>query len=114
MTLEEFCRHYTLHDSVIGNLQYENGELRIYCEFCNFMQENYNENDPKNSDVVITFRNARYSVTDGFIVNEAGFLSQKLNGDTLVFILENGIGTYGELSVKADSVKVDVLRSYSL
>ena len=32
MALEEFCRRYTLHDSVIGNLQYENGELRIYCD----------------------------------------------------------------------------------
>lgn len=114
MTLKEFEQTYELHDSVLENIEYINGELRIFCCLCDFMQENYTEGKPTNSDIVITFRNACHSVTEGFNVKDAGILKHELNGDTLVFILENGVGTYGELSVQAGSVDVNVIRSYDI
>ena len=114
MTLKEFNEKFLMHDSVIEHIERRNGDLLIYCGFCNFMQKSYTEISPANSDIVLTFRNAVYSITDGFNVNDAGFLTQKLSGETLVFGLENEPGIYGEISIQADSVEIEVIRTYNL
>ena len=60
MTLSEFNDQYFFHDSILNKLEYSDGELRLFCEFCDFMQENYDDKDDANSDIIVVFQNAEY------------------------------------------------------
>lgn len=114
MTLTEFNNKYYFHDSVIYKLEYQSSTLTIYCQFCNFMQADYKDSDYANSDIIITFRNATYTLTANFQIVDAGIIDQIVIGNKMKLFLENYSNQYGELEITAEYIEVKKLRSYNL
>ncbi len=114
MTLDELNNKYYFHDSIIRGLECQSENVILHCNFCDFMQKDYKESDFTNSDIVLTFHNATYKLSDIFPLSNAGILTQKISGNTLTFCMENGPDTYGELEITADSIEVTRVRSYNL
>lgn len=114
MTLAELNQKYNFHDSILERMTYHENELKLYCQFCNFMQRNFDIHAYTNSDMLFIFHQAFYEISDHFCIKESGFLHQKLQGNTLSFFLENNPDEYGHLSIRAESVEIIRLRSYNL
>ena len=87
--------------------------LKLYCQFCDFMQKDYQECQPTNSDILILFRNASFS---GQFFQDCEILSQKLIDDnTICFFLANeNHSDFSEFSVSADDVQMRVNMKYNL
>ncbi len=113
MTLLELNENYYFHDSVLEKIEFINNDLKLHCQFCNFMQENYNNEDDANSDIIVVFHNAVYAM-DGDWENEASFLNQRIQDDSIVFFMESSPVKFGNLIINADSVDVIMLSSYNL
>jgi hypothetical protein len=114
MNLNEFNEKYYLHDSVIDKIEYQSNTLTIYCQFCEFMQDDYKESDFANSDIIITFHNSTYSLTPDFQIEDAGIIDHSVSESTITLRLENFPDQYGELKISADIVEVRKLRYYNL
>ena len=114
MTLSELNNKYNFHDSILDKLEYSAGELKIYCEFCDFMQDYYDNKDDANSDIIVVFHNAEYKTNGKWQFCYAGFLDQKIENDSIVFFMESSPCECGELLIKASSVEVIKVRTYSL
>lgn len=114
MTLSEFNDDYYFHDSILNKLEYSNGELKLYCEFCNFMQENYDDKEHTNSDIIVIFHNSEYKISGKWQVCESCFLDQRLENDSIIFFMESSPYEFGELSIKADSAEILKVRTYNL
>lgn len=71
MTLLELNKSYYFHDSVLEKIEYINNDLKLYCQFCNFMQTNYDDNDDTNSDILVVFHNAVFETDGDWDINEA-------------------------------------------
>ncbi len=114
MTLTEFNDKYYFHDSVIDKLEYQSGTLTIYCQFCDFMQADYKDTDYSNSDIIITFHNAKYTLTSYFQIVDAEIINQIVIGNKMKLFLENYSNQCGELEITAEYIEVKKLRSYNL
>lgn len=114
MTLLNLHKNYNFHDSVLDRIEYADGELMLYIGFCDFMQESYNTSDDKNSDMIVTFHNAEYRLDGGFETDGAGFLTQSIEEDHIVFFMESSPEKCGSFIIKADSVDVVKTRTYNL
>ncbi len=114
MTISEFNDRYYLHDSVIDKIEYQSNILTIYCEFCEFMQEDYKDSDYANSDIIIIFHNATFSLTQGFQIANAGVLDHSVSDNMITLMLENYPDQYGELKITGDNIEVKKLRYYNL
>ena len=113
MTVQEFFDCYYMHDSSIEWLEYDNDTLKLYCIFCDFLQSDYQEGDYSNSDIIITFYHASFEA-DLSLLNDAEFLSQKVDGNKVSFFMESSGHLFTELHITADSVDVTKIRFYSL
>lgn len=62
MTLIEFFREYSLHDSSAAKIEFSshNRTLTLSLELCNFMQKTYRENDPEIVEGTLTFFNVEH------------------------------------------------------
>ena len=114
MTLNELNKKYYFHDSVLNRIEYNSKELKLYCEFCEFLQKDYDENNYTNSDIIVVFHNASYSIADGFPIEDSSFLNQKLLDNSIIFSLESTSMEYGNLVIKAESVDMIKVQSYNL
>ena len=113
MTFLELNENYYFHDSVLEKIEYINNDLKLYCRFCNFMQKDYENGNNTNSDIIVVFHNAVYEI-DGDLENDASFLSQKIQDDTIDFFMECEPNKFCNLFIKADSVEVIILCTYNL
>lgn len=43
LTLNELNQGYYFHDSILNRIEYAHKELKMYCTFCEFLQEDYDE-----------------------------------------------------------------------
>jgi len=115
MTIPDFFQNYYFHDSSFLNMEYcpETRILRIYCQFCEFMQKHYQNSEPTNSDMLILFRNASFS---GEFFQDCEVLAQKLTDNhTICFFLADETNSdFSEFSVSADDVQIQVIRKYRL
>ena len=115
MTISDLFHHYYFHDSIFKKifLDTETGEKAIWCEFCDFLQENYQESEPTNSDILILFRKHKFS---GKFLKNSEVLEQKLIDDnTICFFLANeNHSDFSEFSVSADDVQIRVNMKYNL
>ncbi len=114
MTLSEFDDNYYFHDSILDKLEYSDGELRLYCEFCDFMQDNYDDKDDANSDIIVVFHHAEYQISGNWQIYEASFLDQRVENNSIIFFMEGSTDEFGELLIKANSVDVFKVRTYNL
>lgn len=117
MTLLELHQNYYFHDSILNKLEYYDNELKLYCQFCDFMQDNYNDKDDANSDIIVVFHNAVYKSNGNWKIGEAGFVNQKIEDDSIIFFMDSSsysTDEVGELIIKASSVEVLKIRTYSL
>lgn len=114
MTLSELNDRYYFHDSILDKLEYFDGELKIYCEFCDFIQDNYDNRDDANSDIIVVFHSAEYKTNGKWQICDSEFLDQKIENDSIVFFMESSPYECGELLIKADSVEVFKVRTYNL
>ena len=114
MTLSELNNDFYFHDSVLEKIEYKNRELKMHCQFCEFMQANYQDQDNTKSDIIVVFHNAVYETRGNWRINGAGFLNQVLQNGTFVFHMESSQGEFGSLMIKADSVEIIKLCSYIL
>lgn len=57
MTIQELCKKYYFHDSMITKISYSKDikELEFMLEFCNWAQNDYKENDPELLKMKLTF-----------------------------------------------------------
>lgn len=114
MTLLELHNNYYFHDSVLVKLEYYNNEVKLHCQFCDFMQADYDDKDDTNSDIIVVFHNAAYKINGNFEIVDAGFLNQRIENDTIIFFMESSPDEFGELIIKASSVEVIKVRTYNL
>lgn len=114
MTLNELYQGYYFHDSILDRIEYNSKELRMYCTFCEFLQKNDQKGEYTNSDMIVVFHNASYTITDGLPIEDSSFLTQELQDRTILFFMESVCNEYGYLKVKAESVDVIKVRSYDL
>lgn len=114
MTLLELYNNYYFHDSVLDKLEYHNNEVKLYCQFCDFMQANYNDKNDSNSDIIAVFHNATYKINGNWEISDAGFLNQRIEDDSIIFFMESSPDKLGELIIKASSVEIIKVRTYNL
>jgi len=114
MTISEFNDNYCFHDSILDKLEYSDGELKLYCEFCDFMQDKYDSKDDTNSDIIVVFHNAEYQISGKWQICGAGFLDQRIENNSIIFFMESSTDEFGELLIKANSVDVFKVRTYNL
>lgn len=115
MTLNELNQGYYFHDSILNRIEYAHKELKMYCTFCEFLQEDYDESEYANSDIIVVFHNASYTITDCSLIENSSFLTQELQDKTISFFLIKNMGNeYSHLIVKAESVDVIKVRYYNL
>lgn len=114
MTLLELHHRYIFHDSVLNQLEYHDHELKLYCQFCEFMQAEYNEKDDANSDIIIVFHDAAYHTNGNWKIRDAVFLNQKIEDNAIVFFMESSPDEVGELMINARAAEVFKLRTYNL
>ena len=114
MTLSELNDRYYFHDSILDKLEYSDGELKIYCEFYDFMQDNYDDRDNANSDIIVVFHNAEYKTNGKWQICNSEFLDQRIENDSIVFFMESSPYECGKLLIKAESVEVIKIRTYNL
>ena len=114
MTLSYFNNHYYFHDSILDKIEYSDGELKLYCEFCDFMQDDYDDKDDTNSDIIVIFHNAEYKTNGNWQICNSEFLDQTIRNDYIVFFMESSPDEYGELLINASAVDVIVVRTYNL
>lgn len=114
LTLSELERRYYFHDSILNRIEYTHKELKMYCTFCEFMQEAYDESEYANSDVIVVFHNASYTITDCLLIEDSRFCTQKLQDGAISFFIEDIRNEYGHLIIKAESADVIKVRSYNL
>ena len=57
MTIKEFARRYTLHDSLVKKIEYDHPSKTLYMtvDFCWFMQDEYDERSPMPDIVQLVF-----------------------------------------------------------
>ena len=110
----EFNDNYCFHDSILDKLEYSDGELKLYCEFCDFMQDKYDSKDDTNSDIIVVFHNAEYQISGKWQICGAGFLDQRIENNSIIFFMESSTDEFGELLIKANSVDVFKVRTYNL
>ncbi len=113
MTLLELNKNYYFHDSVLEKIEFVNNDLKLYCRFCNFIQNNYEKGNCTNSDIIVVFHNAVYEI-DGDLEPDAGFLSQKIQDGSIDFFMECEPDKFGNLIICSNSVEVITLCSYNL
>lgn len=114
MTLLELYDNYCFHDSVLDKLEYHDNEVKLYCQFCDHMQANYNDKDDPNSDMIAVFHNATYKINGNWEISDAGFLDQRIENDSIIFFMESSPEKFGELIIIASSVEVIKVRTYNL
>lgn len=114
MTLNEFHQSYYFHDSILNRIEYVRKELKMYCTFCEFLQKDYVKSEYTNSDILVVFHDASYTITDRLPIEDSSFLTQELQDKTISFFMENTCNAYGHFTVKAESVDVIKVRSYNL
>lgn len=114
MTLLELNNNYYFHDSVLEKIEYSNNELKLYCQFCDFMQENYNDKDDANSDIIVVFHNAAYKTRGNWQVCGSNFLGQRIENDSIIFFMEYSPYEVGELIIKSDFAEIIKIRTYNL
>lgn len=114
MTLLELYNNYYFHDSVLEKLECHDNEIRLYCQFCDFMQANYNDIDDSNSDIIVVFHNAVYNTNGNWEISDAGFLNQRIEDNSIIFFMESFPDKLGELIIKASSVEIIKVRTYNL
>ncbi|MBR1527906.1 MAG: hypothetical protein IJ642_01240 [Oscillospiraceae bacterium] len=114
MTIPELFQNYYFHDSIFikSGIYKKDGNFAVWCQFCDFLQKNYQSSQPANSDILILFHHAQFS---GHVA-DCSVLEQKLIDDrTICFFLENWNGSeFLDFSVSADSVEIQVIRKYNL
>ena len=115
MTVPELFENYYFHDSSFLNMEYcpESKMVKLYCQFCEFMQKDYRDCEPTNSDILILFRNASFS---GQFFRDCEILTQKLidNHTICFFLADEKHSDFSEFSVSADDVQIQVIRKYRL
>lgn len=104
MTLLELYNNYYFHDN----------EVRLYCRFCDFMQSNYDDKDDSNSNIIVVFHNTVYKTNGNWEINEAGFINQRIEDNSIIFFMESFTDKVGELIIKASSVEITKVRTYNL
>lgn len=114
MTLSELYNNYYFHDSVLDKLEYHDNEVKLYCQFCDFMQEDYNDKDDPNSDIIAVFHNAAYKINGNWEISGAGFLNQRIEDNSIIFFMESSSDQFGELIITASCVEVIKVRTYNL
>lgn len=87
MTLLELNENYYFHDSVLEKIEYINNDLKLYCRFCDFMQEKYDDKDDANSDIMVVFHSAVFEMDGDWKINEASFLNQRIQDDSIFFFM---------------------------
>ena len=115
MSISELFENYYFHDSSFLNMEYspESKLLKLYCQFCDFMQKDYRDCEPTNSEILILFRNASFS---GEFFQESEILTQKLTDNHTIcfFLADETHSDFSEFSVSADDVQIQVIRKYCL
>ena len=114
MTLSELNDQYYFHDSILDKIEYSDGELKLYCEFCDFMQDNYDDKDDSNSDIIVIFHNAEYKTNGNWQLCKSEFIGQTIKNDSIVFFMESSPYECGELLINAGSAEVIIVRTYNL
>jgi len=114
MTIPELFQNYCFHDSIFKNIciNDETAQRSVWCQFCNFLQKNYQNSQPTNSDIFITFKNAKFSQ----YISDCSVIDQKLIDDhTIWFFLANQDNSdCFEFVISADSVEIEIVREYNL
>ncbi|MBR1554291.1 MAG: hypothetical protein IJ644_02730 [Oscillospiraceae bacterium] len=114
MTIPELYQNYYFHDSIFKKicLDKETGQRIVWCQFCNFLQENYENSQPTNSDIFIIFQNAQFSR----YITECEVLTQELiDNRTIRFFLANEDNSdCFEFIISADFVEIEIIRTYNL
>ena len=117
MTISDLFHNYYFHDSSFlkWNTVWILKQVKklYWCEFCDFLQENYQESEPANSDILILFRNHKFS---GKFFKNSEVLEQKLIDDNTIcfFLADEKHSDFSEFSVSADDVQIQVIRKYRL
>jgi hypothetical protein len=94
MNLQEFFEQIDLHDSGIDNFQYFSlqQKLILTIEFCHYLQNNYQSNDPETTINKLMFSGVK-SLTSNPDINQVKW-GEKMNGqilDVIVSKLDNSL-----------------------
>jgi hypothetical protein len=94
MNLQAFFEQIDLHDSGIDNFQYFSlqQKLILTIEFCHYLQNNYQSNDPETTINKLMFSGVK-SLTSNPDINQVKW-SEKMNGqilDVIVSKLDNSL-----------------------
>ncbi len=119
MTVQEFCRKYYLHDSLLEKVEFDNYNktLTFWVSFCEFMQSNYKNGDFENSDRIFTFNNVEeFSFPHNIQLSSDIFLEQKITDENTVnfCMMSDCEPNVYQIKIRCQDVEIKVVRFYNL
>ena len=90
MTLREFAERYYLHDSSILEIVYNEKEmiLQIKMDFCNWMQEGYDEKEPEVTQLQLCFNKVSHFTSESKDVMDSDVLEiHVIDDETLEWVM---------------------------
>ena len=129
MTIKDFAEKYYLHDSSIEKIFYDetSKKLCLTVEFCFWAQSWYNECEPSNGKILVTFENVSAFDYDKSISNKIfsdeldnEIIDTKIENENLVLSIRETISyqptqeIFYKLKIKAETVEAVTLERYDL
>ena len=110
MTIKDFISSYELHDSLIENITYntETSELILSIDFCYWMQENYNNEEPETGMISLVFKNvSEFSGLEGECDDYSILHTKLIDGKISIGVLDDFNDKYYTITFYADEVIIN-------
>lgn len=111
MTLQEFTTKYNFHDSLLENITYnaESSELILLIDFCYWMQENYNNEEPETGMISVIFKNVfDFSGLEGECDDYSILHIKLIGGKINIGVLDDFNDEYYTITFYADEVIINL------
>ena len=107
MLIKDFVDQYTLHDSLIESILYNDNEKRLemVIDFCSWMQDGYKDTEPETGIILLTFEGV--DAYNGIVgeVNSFSILDFLFDNTTVrINILDDFHNEFYEVCFMADAV----------
>ena len=102
---------YYFHDSGLLKIEHINNSITLTILYCLFMQEEYQEGEPENSLVTLTFNNViNYDIPDRELHNDS-IIEVKIDDNKCTFALQNSYtDEFYMFSIEAESVEFSTIK----
>lgn len=111
MTIKNFISNYELHDSLLEKVTYntESSELILSIDFCYWMQENYDNEEPETGMINIIFKNVfEFSGFEGECDDYSILHTKFIDGKISMGVLDDFSNEYYTITFYADEVIINL------